>query len=37
MPTQNRFSFSEAKQIGEASGIDWNASDVEQFQSGLEE
>jgi hypothetical protein len=36
MPTQKRFSLSEAKQIGEAIGINWHAFGVEQFQMGLE-
>jgi hypothetical protein len=36
MPTQKRFSLSEAKQIGETLGINWHAFGVEQFQMGLE-
>jgi len=30
------YSFNEAKQIGDALGIDWRAFGVEQFQTGLE-
>jgi hypothetical protein len=36
MTAKKRFSFIEAKQIGDALGIDWQAFDVEQFQIGLE-
>jgi hypothetical protein len=36
MRTKKRFSLAEARQIGDALGIDWAAFDVEQFQSGLE-
>jgi hypothetical protein len=36
MRTKKRFSLAEAKQIGDALGIDWQAFDVEQFQMGLE-
>ena len=36
MPAEKRFSFAEAKRIGEALGIDWSAFGVEQFQLGLE-
>ena len=36
MPTKKRFSLVEAKQIGDALGIDWYTFGVEQFQSGLE-
>ena len=36
MCATKRFSFNEAKQIGDALGIDWNAFGVEQFQAGLE-
>ena len=36
MPTEKRFSLTEAKQIGDALGIDWRAFGVEQFQIGLE-
>jgi len=36
MPTEKRFSLAEAKQIGQALGIDWRAFGVEQFQIGLE-
>ena len=32
---EKQFSFDEAKQIGEALGIDWNGFDVEQFRMGL--
>ena len=32
---KNRFSFTEAKQIGDALGICWNRFDVEQFTMGL--
>jgi hypothetical protein len=35
MPTKKRFSTAEAKQIGDALGVDWQAFDVEQFQIGL--
>ena len=33
---KKRFSLAEAKQIGDALGIDWAAFGVEQFQIGLE-
>jgi len=36
MRTEKRFSLAEAKQIGDALGIDWQAFGVEQFQIGLE-
>ena len=36
MCAMKRFSLNEAKQIGDALGIDWGAFDVEQFQAGLE-
>ena len=36
MPAEKRFSLAEAKQIGDALGIDWRAFDVEQFQAGLD-
>ena len=36
MRTEKRFSLAEAKQIGDALGIDWRAFGVEQFQIGLE-
>ena len=36
MPTKKQFSLDEAKQIGQALGIDWNEFDVEQFQMGIE-
>jgi hypothetical protein len=36
MRTEKRFSLAEAKQIGDAVGIDWREFDVEQFQIGLE-
>jgi hypothetical protein len=36
MTAKKRFTFIEAKQIGDALGIDWQAFDVEQFQIGLE-
>lgn len=36
MRTEKRFSLAEAKQIGDALGIDWREFDVEQFQIGLE-
>ena len=36
MPAEKRFSLTEAKQIGDALGIDWRAFGVEQFQIGLE-
>ena len=36
MPAKKQFSLAEAKQIGEALGIDWHAFGVEQFQAGLE-
>ena len=35
MPAKKQFSLAEAKQIGDALGIDWQAFDVEQFQAGL--
>ena len=37
MCTEKRFSLAEAKQIGDALGIDWQAFGVEQFQIGPEE
>ena len=36
MPAEKRFNPTEAKQIGDALGIDWSAFGVEQFQMGLE-
>jgi len=33
---EKRFSFNEAKQIGDALGIDWYRFEVEQFRMGLE-
>ena len=36
MTAKKRFTFIEAKQIGDALGIDWQAFEVEQFQIGLE-
>lgn len=33
---EKRFSFDQAKQIGDALGIDWNKFGVEQFWMGLE-
>jgi len=36
MPAEKRFSLAEAKQIGEALGIDWSEFGVDQFQLGLE-
>lgn len=36
MHGEKRFSLAEAKQIGDALGIDWRAFGVEQFQTGLE-
>jgi len=36
MHTEKQFSLAEAKQIGNALGIDWGAFDVEQFHMGLE-
>jgi hypothetical protein len=33
---EKRFSFNEAKQIGDALGIDWYQFEVEQFRMGLE-
>ena len=37
MPAEKRFSLTEAKQIGDALGIDWRgAFGVEQFHMGLE-
>ncbi len=36
MRTEKQFSLAEAKQIGDALGIDWHAFSVEQFQIGLE-
>jgi len=36
MRTEKRFSLAQAKQIGEALGIDWSAFRVEQFKIGLE-
>lgn len=35
MPAQKRFSLAEAKRIGDAIGINWQAFDVEQFLMGL--
>jgi hypothetical protein len=35
MGKKEPFSLNEAKQIGEAFGIDWNEFDVEQFRMGL--
>ncbi len=36
MCAKKRFSLAEAKQIGDAIGIDWHAFGVEQFRIGLE-
>ena len=36
MPTKKQFSLDEARQIGQALGIDWNEFDVEQFRMGIE-
>lgn len=36
MSKKKQFSLDEAKQIGEALGIDWKKCDIEQFRSGLE-
>jgi len=36
MATKRLFSLAEAKQIGDALGIDWHAIAVDQFQNGLE-
>ena len=36
MRNQKLFTLVEARQIGEALGIDWHAFDVKQFQIGLE-
>lgn len=36
MPAEKRFSLAEAKQIGDALGIDWHDFGVEQFLMGLE-
>jgi hypothetical protein len=36
MSAKKKFSPDEAKQIGAALGIDWQAFDVEQFRMGLE-
>ena len=36
MCAKKRFSFNEAKKIGDALGIDWRAFGVEQFQAGPE-
>jgi hypothetical protein len=33
---EKHFSFDNAKQIGDALGIDWNQLDIEQFRMGLE-
>ena len=35
MLAKKQFSLAEAKQIGDALGIDWQAFDVKQFQAGL--
>jgi hypothetical protein len=36
MPAEKPFSLAEAKQIGNALGIDWDTFNVEQFLMGLE-
>ena len=36
MLTKKRYSIADAKEIGEALGINWRTFDVEQFQAGLE-
>lgn len=36
MSRKKQFSRDEAKQIGQALGLDWNKIDVEQFRKGLE-
>lgn len=36
MVTKKQFSRDEAKQIGQALGVDWSTFDVEQFRKGIE-
>ena len=36
MTSKKQFTTSEAKQIGEALGIDWSRFDVEQYRMGLD-
>jgi hypothetical protein len=36
MTTKKHFTAAEAKQIGEALGIDWSKFDVEQYRMGLD-
>ena len=36
MTTKKHFTAAEAKQIGEALGIDWSEFDVEQYRMGLD-
>ena len=36
MSTKKRFTAEEAKQIGEALGIDWSRFDVKQYRMGLD-
>jgi len=36
MTTKKHFTTAEAKQIGEALGIDWSKFDVEQYRMGLD-
>ena len=36
MTSKKRFTTEEAKQIGEALGIDWSKFDVEQYRMGLD-
>lgn len=36
MSTKKRFTVDEAKQIGDAIGIDWSEFDVEEFRTGLD-
>ncbi len=36
MPSKKHFTAKEAKQIGEALGIDWTKFDIEQYRMGLD-
>lgn len=36
MPSKEKFTTEEAKQIGEQLGIDWSKFDVEQFRMGMD-
>ena len=36
MTTKKQFNLDEAKQIGQALGIDWSEFDIEQFRMGIE-